>query len=368
MKTPKNIFKKLGIIVGVLLFILIIFILALLGYRQLYRTKVLKANQITTPDGIDKEYIVPLNGINQYLYIRGQDKNNPIILFLHGGPGSPMLPMLYKYQYALEKDYTVVNWDQRHAGKTYFLNEDNADQIQNTLSIATSVQDIYQVVSFLKESFNQDVIIMGHSWGSTLGTLFVSQYPEMVKAYVGIGQNVSINAGEKLIAQVTLKLATGKDLETYKDLVSDETRYLFNTPNFDGKTFVMHRQMSHKYLMTDLMSDLEIARIAGLSPYYNLKEIGWYLKDSLSMQRTLLDELGTMDLRKTHLNFEVPVILIMGEKDWITPYPLAEEYFNMLQAPYKKMYYIPNAGHSPMLENPEIFSTTVLNALEEISE
>ena len=367
MKTKKTIFKTLGILICGLLVILIVLMLFLLVYRQVFRTKVLKSSQITTPNGIDKEYIVPINGIDQYLYIRGQDTNNPIILFLHGGPGSPMLPMVYKYQYELEKDYTVVNLEQRHAGKTYFLNENNAGEIQNNLSIATSVQDIYEVVSFLKETFNQDVIIMGHSWGSTLGALFVSQYPEMVKAYVGIGQNVSINAGERLIAEETLKLATGKDLETYKALASDETRYLFNNSNFDGKTFAMHRQISGKYLMKGLMSDLKFAWIAGLSPYYTLSEIGWYLKDGLTMQRRLLDELGTMDLRTTHLNFQVPVIMIMGEKDWVTPYPLAQEYFDMLQAPYTKMYYIENSGHSPMLENPEVFCTTILNALEEIT-
>ena len=142
------------------LLVSIIFIIGLLlTYRQIYRSKVLKANKITTLNGVDEEFVAEINGIKQYFYARGQDKENPIILFLHGGPGSPMTPMIYTYQQGLENDYTVVNWDQRNAGKTYFLNEGNADKIKSSLSVDQSVQDIYEVVKMLKNKFNKDIYL-----------------------------------------------------------------------------------------------------------------------------------------------------------------------------------------------------------------
>ena len=224
-----------------LLMLCVVLIGALLTYRHIYRSKILKENKITSENGIDEEMIAEINGINQYLYARGQNKENPIIFFIHGGPGSPISPMIYKYQQGLENDYTVVNWDQRNAGKTYFLNKDKADDIKSSLSIEQSIDDTYEVVKFLKQRFEKDIIIMGHSWGSTLGTMFVNKYPELVKAYVGIGQNVSINDGEKLIAEETLKVISEKDKDDYLEIVSDKNNIELNSKNFNGKKFAKHR-------------------------------------------------------------------------------------------------------------------------------
>ena len=118
---------------------LLIGILGLVGgallYREYYRKKALKDYEILANEGLYEEKVIEINGIKQWLSIRGQYANHPIILFVHGGPGSPMTPMIYKYQKYLEDEYTIVNWEQRSTGRTYFLNKAKETQIQNQLCI-----------------------------------------------------------------------------------------------------------------------------------------------------------------------------------------------------------------------------------------
>lgn len=361
--------KILKTIIKIVIYLLMLIIFIgtlLLIYRQVYRSKVLRENKITTINGIDEEFTAEINGINQYFYARGENKENPIILFIHGGPGSPITPMIYTYQKGLENDYTVVNWDQRNAGKTYFLNKGNADKITASLSIDQSVSDIFEVVTMLKDKYDKEVIIMGHSWGSTIGTIFVNKYPEMVKAYVGIGQNISINDGEKLIAEETLKVIDGKDKKEYLNIIDNKDTITFGSEEFNNENFAKHRGISGKYLMPGVIKDSSIAKIVLLSPYYSLGDITWFLKNNLELQRKLLDELGSMDLREENNDFKVPMIFISGDKDWVTPYPIVEEYYNLINAPYKKMIFIEDAGHSPMMDNPKAFCNEVINVLKEL--
>ena len=91
--------------------------------------------KVEVPNGYKIPKSIEINGIQQWLSIRGQHANHPIILFVHGGPGSPMTPMIYKYQKYLEDEYTIVNWEQRSTGRTYFLNKAKETEIQNQLCI-----------------------------------------------------------------------------------------------------------------------------------------------------------------------------------------------------------------------------------------
>ena len=127
MKKKHKAVKIVGIVVGVILLLAILVIGILLIYRQVKRSSIRKEQAITSEQGIDEDRVIEINGIKQFINIRGENKNNPVILVLHGGPGSPISPMRYTYQKGLEEQYTVVNWDQRNAGKTYFLNEENQE-------------------------------------------------------------------------------------------------------------------------------------------------------------------------------------------------------------------------------------------------
>lgn len=148
-----------------------VFVLAFAGLRLIAPTIIRTSHKIEAP-GIDRMEMVEIGGIQQALYIRGQNADNPIILWVHGGPGNSMMPFLHLYQYEWENDFTVVNWDQRNVGKTYFANDPAA--VLQTMSAERVLQDVHEVTAYLKQQFNKEkIILIGHSWGTVLGTMAV---------------------------------------------------------------------------------------------------------------------------------------------------------------------------------------------------
>src|ERR1700761_2926444 len=134
---------------------------------------------------------VELNGAPQWILIRGRP-DKPILLFLHGGPGMPVMYLAHAFQHLLENDFLVVHWDRRGAGKTYPRTKDPA-----VLRTSQEVADSVELVHLLTQRYGQQrVIVVGHSYGSYLGIALVEQYPELVRAYVGVGQ-VSCDRGSE---------------------------------------------------------------------------------------------------------------------------------------------------------------------------
>lgn len=141
-----------------------------------------------------KEYRM-INGIQQYLVHRTENDENPVLLVLHGGPGESAMPTRYLYQREWEKYFTVVNWDQRLCGKTLKINADQKEELASSLTLDQLIEDTREICDVLRAQYHQDkIFILGHSWGSVLGTSFVRKYPDRVKAYVGVGQVVSMAA------------------------------------------------------------------------------------------------------------------------------------------------------------------------------
>lgn len=147
--------------------------------------------RIFTPNGIDEKIFVNINGQNQYVFIRGKDVDNPIILNLHGGPANPDAFLTYEFAKEISEDFTYVSWDQRGCGRTYYKNK-SIDPKNTTADFEHAIKDIDELVNYLCKRFKKDkVIIMGHSYGSLLGVHYVAVYPEKVESYIGIGQSVS---------------------------------------------------------------------------------------------------------------------------------------------------------------------------------
>lgn len=153
-------------------------------------------NHITGSNGIDEETYVTLGGQKQYLLIRGQDVSNPVIIWLHGGPAGPDACMAYVFERRLTDTYTFVNWDRRGCGRTYYRNM-NDDPDNATVSFEQTQKDLDELVDYLCRRFGRDkVIIVGHSYGTAVGSRYALTHPEKVAAYVGVGQLVSAAEGE----------------------------------------------------------------------------------------------------------------------------------------------------------------------------
>ena len=128
---------------------------------------------------------VKIGGVEQCILIRSHDTRNPILLFLHGGPGMPMMYLGYKFQRPLEKYFTVVQWDRRGAGKTFYHNQPTAE----SMSTRQLIDDAYALIDTLRAKFEQkQVILVGHSFGTHLGSIMASERPELFSHYISIGQ------------------------------------------------------------------------------------------------------------------------------------------------------------------------------------
>ena len=127
---------------------------------------------------------IELGDINQWISIRGRNTANPILLYLHGGPGTPVMPLFRHFQAPLEDHFIVVQWEQRGAGKSFSWKIP-----KETMTIEQFISDLQVLIELLRKRFNKEKIyLMGHSWGSVFGTYTVQRYPELFYAYIGVGQ------------------------------------------------------------------------------------------------------------------------------------------------------------------------------------
>ena len=318
--------------------------------------------------GVDCKEFVMIGGISQYLHHRGENVDNPVMLFLHGGPGSPMLPFAQEFQIPWEQRVTVVHWDQRNCGKTYFKN--NPKQVTPTTTIEQVIQDTYEVVEYLKKKYKKKkIIIMGHSWGSVLGSLFIKKYPELAQAYIGVGQVVNMMENERVGYEKVLESA--KAANNNKDYQALLRLGPYPPHQFDSemlKKLTKVRKYQSKYkLSAGATIDLIISGLC--SPFYTFKDVSYFFRtgavgDGQShLMKYLMESFDLMSLGTT---YETPVFYIQGERDWQTPYPLAKEFFPNITAPLKLFYSIPDAGHATMLDQKEKFNEALFDILDRI--
>lgn len=165
------------------------------------------ADSVVTPNGVQETYQTRLGGLNQWVFVRGQDRDNPIILFVHGGPASPMAPVSWLFQRPIEEYFTVVHYDQRASGKTYAAND--TINLGNTIRIEQYVKDGVELAEFIRKKYGKEkVILIGHSWGTIVGMRVALQRPDLFYAYVGIGQVINTNDNERLSVDYAVKEAT----------------------------------------------------------------------------------------------------------------------------------------------------------------
>lgn len=306
---------------------------------------------------IDKKEAIIYNSNKYFLRIRTCDESNPVVLFLHGGCGSPDRAQVMKYQSPLADKFTLVAFDQRGAGYAY--NSKEAKSLDLTKEIY--VEDVHNVVEYLKQRFKKDkVIIVGHSFGTVLGVWFAQQYPQDVLVYVGVGQCVDYIENEKLSYAWTLKEA-----ERIGDKKSIKILKEIGAPLENGR----YKENHQKCLMKQraILHKLGGATYANRKPYWQellfhevpimLKEYSLcgmikYIKGLSYSPNTTLAKTNP-DFMNNVKSLDVPVYLLLGHHDMNCVYTLAEQWYDQLQAPDKKLIWFENSAHSPQWEESE---------------
>lgn len=362
MKKPNRKFKKILKWTGLSILTLI---LAVLLFVCVARSVTYFSNRIDTTNGVDESIYVSLNGQEQYLLIRGEDTENPVMLWLHGGPSDSDAFANYTFQKYLVDKYTVVNWDQRGCGRTYYRNKDS-DPNNKTASFEQAQADLDELVDYLIDHFNTDkVIIVGHSYGTMLGSKYALTHSEKVSAYIGVGQFVDIES-DIYSYEDALKMAKAQgddtaDLEqAYHKYSEDMT--LTNMMNLRG--------LVGKYHSAEKEANTMWLGIA--SPYMGIDDLRWFFKqmgnfeEYVALNQQLFDYIMVADVRDYGLEYQVPVGFISGADDWTTPVKYSEDYYNLISAPNKDFALLNGCGHSPHYDSPEEFCEVLDEMLNEL--
>lgn len=316
--------------------------------------------KIHTPEGIETLEQVELNGEKQWITIRGRNVDNPILLFIHGGPSSPIMPISWTFQNSWEDYFTVVQWDQRVTGKNW-TTADTTKAIPN-YTMKTIINDGVALIEHLRKRFNKDkIFLLGLSWGTMLGTHIAAQIPNQLYAYIGVGQAYQ-GDDEKYLYDRLFYLATKNKNET----ALAELKSIAPYPNPNGNTPVESTIITRKWArMYDGgwygKRDFKLYfTLPQLSPDYNKADLDLFYTSIPWGLRKLLKDLQA-DVRP--MEFKLPVFFIMGRYDLHTPYETAKIYFDKLKAPKKKFITFERSSHFPMIEEPGRFLVTLVNEI-----
>lgn len=294
---------------------------------------------------------VTLNGRKEWISIRGYNKNNPVLLFLAGGPGGSQMAAVRYDLGELEKYFVVVNWDQPGSGKSY------SSAPKDELVPEIYVEDGYELTKYLCEEFNQDKIyLVGESWGSALGIFMVDKAPELYNAFIGTGQMVYFAQTEVLDYQKALEIAQEKnDEEKIEKLQAN------GIPPYRGDNIT---PKSAEYLMylSDYMAHNPNIQNSGYNTFRDLFASEYGILDKINYLRGVTvtfshvyQQLYDIDLRSDYPKIKVPVYFFLGRHDINAPTELVEDYFELLEAPEKKIVWFEHSGHNPWINESDVF-------------
>jgi pimeloyl-ACP methyl ester carboxylesterase len=313
------------------------------------------SRKIVSPNGIEELIPVQIGGIPQWISIRGKDKQNPVLLVLHGGPGSAIMPEDYTFQTPWEDYFTVVEWDQRGAGKTYAAND--PAKLADTMTIAQMTRDAEDVVQYLRARFaKKKIFLLGHSWGSVLGVRVAQEHPEWLYAYIGVGQMVNTQKSEAL----GYKFALDSAIADRNAKAEQELRAIAPYPEPNGEITIEKLSADRKWLMyygglTFGRKDYDYdADAQEFSPDYSQKDVDSIDAGGLYSLKNLIPPLEPYDIDQT-TRFRCPVILFNGRHDYTVSQELAAAWFARVHAPRKKMVWFEDSAHMMMQEQPGRF-------------
>ena len=328
--------------------LLAVLILSALSYRAIRQHQNALALAIHTPNGVEEAFFVRIGGIDQFVQIRGEDRSNPVILILHGGPGDDLVAFTPIFR-AWEQPFTIVQWGQRGAGKTYGRNGKH----EGELTINRMTNDGIEVAEYLRTRLHKDkIILLGDSWGTILGIQMVKRRPDLFFAYVGTGQIVDTRNREAILYSALLdKVRGAHDVDGIRKLES------IGPPPY--KTYAdlgVQRAVSGRYAVeSDRGYRALVEPIVLFAPNYSLADIYDLANAWRFSGPRLYKEFEAYDATKLGLKFDIPVFFFEGERDTITPAELAEQYLQSIDAPAKGFVVLQNAGHFAIFTQANVF-------------
>ncbi|MBQ2058816.1 MAG: alpha/beta hydrolase [Firmicutes bacterium] len=315
---------------------------------------------------MDKATKIKIGGVMQKIHIISRDEANPVILFIHGGPGGiNRHDVLHNHLDLLDR-FTLVGWDQRGVGGSW------TGVDMDTVCKDQIVEDAAELTERLCEMLGKDkIFILGLSWGSCVGTLLAARHPEHVAAYVGYGQLVNGHMNETesygWVLDQARKAGNAEDVKVLEEL--GEPVMGMYKGGYDG--LFTQRGLLKKYggvtpnsHETEYYSGkLEKMKASG---EYTRADMKGYHAGTAEVLNRIWPEIGALDFPNTNTKFEVPFFIFQGHQDMNTPWTLIQGWYDKIEAPQKDLIFFDNSGHNPMSDEPEAFKKAVREHFEPI--
>jgi pimeloyl-ACP methyl ester carboxylesterase len=303
---------------------------------------------IASPNGIDEAKYVEVGGIEQWITIRGEDRRNPVLLFLHGGPGDATNPWGYAGFRLWLKHFTVVQWDQRGAGRTLAKSRNSP---ANLITLNRMVEDGVELAGSLRKTLRKDkIIVVGHSFGSILGLLMVKARPELFYAFVGTGQ-VADPAKAYTVAYADL-LRKAKALGDTRAI--RELRDVGPPPYQNGQGYAVQRRWSNLFEGADAFIS-SMFGFALRAPGSTTRDVNDWIDGQILSAERLVPETRALDAKALGGDFALPVFVIQGAEDFTTPTSLARSFVDGIRAPAKAFVPLEGGGHFAVFMKPAAF-------------
>lgn len=317
------------------------------------------ADGAEVPGSIAQAAYLRIGGIEQWVMLRGANVANPVLVLLHGGPGFPETNLFRYFNSSLERTFTLVYWEQRGAGKSFASNLPESE-----MTIERFVRDLDELVDSVCTRLNKRrVAILGHSWGSALGTLYAARYPEKLSAYVGTGQIGDLQASElSSYAFVVGEAERRGNRRALKQLRA------IGKPPYTSKTIGIERRWLMRFvgLMRGKTTWQAIRALRG-SAEASLLHVPNVLRGAMFSLRTMWSELSRLNLEVLVPELKMPVFFFIGRHDHQVAAETSLAYFNKIIAPAKHFVWFEDSAHMPPFEEADKFNEKMIELVAPVA-
>jgi pimeloyl-ACP methyl ester carboxylesterase len=303
---------------------------------------------------------VILGNCTQYISTHTDSDEYPLLLMLHGGPGIAQIGFISHFTQPLEKEFIVINWDQRGSGKSYKFKPDAA-----TMTIEQFINDAIELIQLLlKRHQKSKIYLVGHSWGTVLGLEIAHRKPELIHAYISVAQVVNMEMGEQISYQFALDKAVEKqNIEAINDLKS------IGYPPY--KTFKDNlKQREWLDVLGGSTYEINLKKVmqkAGSLKEYNIWDWIYRFKKGIYFSIEHLEkELLAVNFEDKIKQINIPIWFFIGDTDYQVPFELAEKYFTQLIGNQKVMVRFERCGHMIPFEKPIEFCAEIIKVKQTI--
>lgn len=303
------------------------------------------------PGSIAEVSYLHLGGVDQWTMIRGARRSNPLLLMLHGGPGLSDTPFFRRFNASLETHFTVVYWDQRGTGRSF-----DRHIPPSSMTVERFIADLDELIHIVREHVpQQQLVIMGHSWGSALGVLYAARHPTKVQAYVGVAQYGDCAAAEAASYRFALAEA-----ERRRHRKAIEQLRAIGPPPYGTDSLLIERKWTQRFdgqLRPRALWTL--ARSVLGAPESSLFDLPGILGGFRFSLDAMWGEVSALNLLTLVPALPMPVFFFVGRRDhWIPP-ETSVAYFDQLRAPAKTIVWFDHSGHEPFVDEPAKFNAAM---------